>query len=332
MMPWTGQELDPGVHVPATNPGTAAPVTNPGTAAPATCSPDLVLYRRAVADLLIEIVGRSGHGDRGAKHAETILAGRMAEPAFAAVLSATPNGMPGAAERLLLEVRNCRPSIRASTVGLAAMIRIYLLAQIDAMWWGHVPPLVTDCDVLNSTDLVDLEALRRRGMLGFQYRLQPGNLPARAARAAERRVRPGRTPRTAGLLFTRARPEAVAVVNQLSSMFATVSPPGTPPLWVTSLARSIEHQHRLRALGYAATLPSSHCVGYAVDIEMSWFRRFKAHRALRALLLERQSEGDVNVIDEGQVWHVCVSPLAAPGLRGNYDTGLRDSYDTETAD
>jgi hypothetical protein len=86
------------------------------------------------------------------------------------------------------------------------------------------------------------------------------------------------------------------------------------------VARSIEHQRRLRALGYTATLPSAHCVGYAMDIEMSWFRRFGAAGVLEALLLERQRAGEVNTIDEGQTWHLCLSPAvvagSAPDLRG----------------
>jgi hypothetical protein len=186
------------------------------------------------------------------------------------------------------------------------------------MWWGSVPMYGTDAAVLSSPDLVDLEPLRRGGRLGFRYRRQAEALLTRAARSAERRAWPDRTPRTAGLRFTRIRSEAVALLNQLSAEFAAAAPPGTPPLWVTSLVRSIAHQQHLRALGYAAMLPSSHCAGYAMDIEISWFRRFGAHQALAALLLDRQDAGDINVIDEGQVWHVCISPAAAAGLRRAY--------------
>ena len=281
---------------------------------------ELATYRGAVRDLLAEVVGQQDLGR--VPWAETILAERMREPDFAAVLSATPNGIPEATERLLLEVRNYRSSTQTSAADLTTLIRIFLLAQIDATWWGRIPAFETDEEVLGSADLVDLETLRRRGLLGFQYRRQATTVLTRAARAAERRVWPWGAPRTAGLLFDRARPEVVALLNQLSAQFAKISPPGVPPLWVTSLARSVEHQNRLRALGYAATMPSSHCVGYAIDIEMSWFRRFGAHRALRAMLLERQSEGDVNVIDEGQTWHVCVSPLAAAGLRDNFENEM----------
>jgi hypothetical protein len=135
-----------------------------------------------------------------------------------------------------------------------------------------------------------------------------------------RRTWPGRQPHTSGLLFTRARPESVVLLNQLARDFASQAPPDTPALWVTSLVRSVQHQHRLRALGYVAVIPSAHCAGYAMDVEMRWFRRFDADGVLAAALLDRQDNGDVNVIDEGQAWHVCVSPTACDSLRRDYAT------------
>ena len=91
---------------------------------------------------------------------------------------------------------------------------------------------------------------------------------------------------------------------------------------MNSIVRSVEHQRRLRSLGYAAVLPSSHCVGYAFDLEMHWFRRFDQENLLARLLLERQEAGQLNVIDEGQVWHLCVNPLACDELQAAYDAQL----------
>jgi hypothetical protein len=108
------------------------------------------------------------------------------------------------------------------------------------------------------------------------------------------------------------------VVNQIARELAAALPPRTPRPWVTSTVRSVQHQHRLRALGYAAVLPSSHCVGYACDLEMQWFRRFDHGNVLARLLLERQDAGQLNVIDEGQAWHLCVNPLARDELDAAY--------------
>jgi hypothetical protein len=115
----------------------------------------------------------------------------------------------------------------------------------------------------------------------------------------------------------------VALLGQVCAEFAKLAPIGAPPLWVTSMTRSVAHQRHLRDLGYAAMEPSSHCVGWAVDVEMAWFNRYGARGVLEGILLARQAAGHVNVIDEGQAWHVCVSPFAAPDLRADFSRNYR---------
>lgn len=70
-------------------------------------------------------------------------------------------------------------------------------------------------------------------------------------------------------------------------------------------------------------LPSSHCVGYACDLETLWFRQFDRDNVLARILLERQESGQINAIDEGYAWHVCVNPLARDELQAAYDAELR---------
>ena len=274
---------------------------------------DVAAYREAVGDILTELasLGESP----GVAMAERILARRLPEPEFAVVLSALPSGPDAAIQRVLREIRIYRQGAQSLVGNLAAMVGIALLAQIDVLWWGHLPAYQSDADVLDAAELLDLDALRRDGMLLFRYRRQASSMLGRAARSAERRAAPLRVPRTAGLRFACARAELIVVLNQIAADFAQLAPPGTPPLWVTSLARSVSHQRHLRSLGYAALLPSAHCIGYAADIEMTWFRQFQADGLLRRLLLDRQHTGDINVIDEGQAWHLCVSPGAGRALR-----------------
>jgi hypothetical protein len=273
--------------------------------------PDLRRYRAAVRDLVAEV--RLFEAMDG-RRAEIILARRLDSEPFTDVLSASPDGRDTTIGKLLFEVRNYEPSPNSSP-GIAALVRISLLAQIDSLWWGHSPGYLTDDDVLDTAQLVDLDELYWDGQLRFSYRHQAITLMSRAARSAERRVLPGRSPRTAGLSLAKSRPQVISWLNQLADEFTSMAPLGTPALWVTSLTRSIEHQQHLRSLGYVAPLPSSHCVGYAVDIEMTWFRRFHAHRILRGLLLDRQAADEVNVIDEGQAWHVCLRPEVVRGPR-----------------
>jgi len=280
-----------------------------GTASP---GPDFRQYRAAVAELVTEI--RRG-AEQDGRSAERILLGRLDERPFTVVLAATPAGHDGTAGQLLTEVRDYRQDPRCTAAGLAGLVRIAMLAQIDTIWWGRMPAYQTDSDVLESSDLVDLDELRLSGQLRFSYRSQPATLLTRAARSAERHTWPRRAPRTAGLWLAKGRPQVVAWLDQLAAEFAEISPPGTPWLWVNSLARSVAHQRHLKTLGYLALLPSSHCVGYGADIEMAWYRRFRAHRVLRGLLLDRQQAGEVNVINEGQAWHVCLSPQVVAGPR-----------------
>ena len=274
---------------------------------------DVEAYRDAATDIYTELasLGESP----GVAMAERILARRLREPEFAIVLAAMPSGPEAAIQRVLREIRIYQKSARSSAENLARMIRVALLSQVDVLWWGHAAPYHSDADVHNAQDLLDLDALKRDGMLLFQYRRQPSSLLGRAARSAERLAVPDRTPLTAGLRFACARAELIVLLNQIAADFAKVAPTGTPRLWVTSLTRSVAHQRHLRSLGYAALLPSAHCVGYAADIEMYWFRRFQADGVLRRLLLDRQRSGEINVIDEGQAWHLCVCPGAGRALR-----------------
>ena len=108
------------------------------------CVPSLGSFRAAVSDLVTEI-GHCTSSD--AKCAEHILGKRLEEDELATVLEATPDGWDATVAKLLFEVRNYEPSPRNSTGSLAALVRISLLAQIDAMWWGRTPSFGKDADV-----------------------------------------------------------------------------------------------------------------------------------------------------------------------------------------
>ncbi|WP_018252864.1 DUF5715 family protein [Salinispora mooreana] len=285
-----------------------------------TGEPDLDAYRAAVADLLVEVGALAGATSTVAR--QVLIDQRLREPAIAVVLDATPSGLVGARETLLLEMARYQPSERSSAADLTALVRIYLLSRIDVMWWREAPTYRTDDQVNQSTDLIDLEWLRRRDLLRFRYQGQPATFFERGMRALRRRIRPCAAPQTAGLLFRRSRREMVALLNDIAREFTAHAPAGTPPLWVTSLVRSAEHQHRLRRLGYAAMLPSGHCLGWAADVEMTWFDRFGARDVLADLLLARQRAGEVNVVDEGQAWHLCLAPGARGRLRRVYEAEL----------
>lgn len=286
--------------------------------------PDSLLpgYRLAVEDLVDEASSHREPSDLPT--AARLIAKRLGQPEITAVLSYLGDGADSAAARLVREIGNYEPSARSSATDLPTFIRILLLSQIDSAWWSGTVPFHSDADVLGSGELADLSPLRSARALDFQYRTQPAGLAGRARDWARHKVAPGLRPRVSGLRFTRSRPVVLAAVNQIAREFAAASPPRTPRLWVTSMVRSVEHQHRLRSLGYAAVLPSSHCAGYACDLEMVWFRRFDPGQVLARILLARQSAGQLNFIDEGQTLHLCVHPRACDELQADYDDQLRN--------
>ncbi|WP_328347413.1 hypothetical protein [Micromonospora sp. NBC_00421] len=316
------------MRVPSRSPGPQAGVTPPAparrtpvsTRAALPVAPDLDAYREAVAELLVEVGALAGTAATAAR--QVLLDQRLREPAIADVLDATEQGVLGARETLLLELARHQPAGRTSAADLTALVRSYLLSRIDLMWWRDALLLRTDEQVDTHPDLIDLEWLRRRGLLGFRYREQPAGLLGRGAHAVRRRLLPEAAPPTVGVPFRRTRREIVALLNDLAREFARSAPAGTPPLWVTGLAHSAEHRYRLRRLGYPAMLPSGHCLGWAADVELAWYARFGARDVLAEILLARQAAGEVNVVDEGTVWHVCLAPAARARLRSAYEAEM----------
>jgi hypothetical protein len=278
--------------------------------------PELVAYRAATAQLVEEL--SRGRTASDPARVDTLLAERLRDPELDNVLKQLSSPVDAVVQRLLDEVRSFHPNERSMPGSLPGFVRLSLLSQIDARWWDRSPAFITDDEVDTSEQLVDLGPLRARKSLRFAYRSQPKGLPGRARDFAVRRGLPGLRPPTAGLRFARSRPESIAFLNQLAADATGSLPLDTPPFWVTSLVRSEQHQARLRALGYSAPLPSAHCVGQAIDIEMSWYRKFDQAGVVGALLLERQDAGQISVIDEGIAWHVCISPDACAGLRADY--------------
>jgi Family of unknown function (DUF5715) len=286
--------------------------------------PDSVLagYRAAVDELVKEVSGHPGVAEPGT--VEELTAKRLQEPELSTVLSRLHEGADAAAARIAGEIRSFRPNAHNSASDLVTFVRIILLSQIDSVWWRGTYPFAGDADVLGSAELVDLGALKSAGHLEFGYRAQPAGLPGRARDWVRHRFfLPASRPRVAGLKFTCSRPAVIAVVNQIAREFAAAMPPRTPRIWVNSMVRSVAHQHRLRSLGYAAVLPSAHCTGYACDLESSWFRQFDPNNVLGRLLLDRQEAGQINVIDEGRTWHLCINPNARGELQAAYDSQLQ---------
>ena len=266
---------------------------------------DLAAYRCVVDDVVQSL--RNGTVYEG-RAAGPVLDRTAEYPEVRAVLDFVPGGTEEVLSRIAHQVGVFRPSARSNAGTPATLLKIYLLQQIDVLWWSSIPPFTDDADVLNSSELVSLQSLRRRRLLSFRYRVCATGWPARARNHAVRRWAPGREPLSSGLSYPVARPAVIALLNEIASRFAQTAAPWEGGLWVNCIVRSIAVQQRLRDLGYSALLPSAHCTGYAADIEMAWLRRHGVAAALEDVLTGYRDTGVLNVIDEGQAWHVCLNP------------------------
>jgi len=270
-------------------------------------------YREAVDEAITELEVRRSRGPELLPEEMVDLVARSLDrPEARKVLGDVPGGPAQLFQQTLDELRAYRPNAVSNASNPETMAKIILLHQIDVTWWSDVAPFATDEDVWRSAELVRLDPLRAEGFLGFRYRNESETLPARARNYLRRRLAPRREPHTSGLSFAVARPAMVALLNEIAGSFAAeqlASGSTAPvPMWVTSTVRSERHQLHLRSLGYSALLPSSHCKGWAADIEMDWPERHGAADDLRSVLLRYRDDDRLNVIDEGQAWHVCLNP------------------------
>ncbi len=282
---------------------------------------ELAAYRAAVAEVVRRADGRTGTATAG------LLPGAAGHPELRAVLDRVPGGAAAALDRLADLLRRFRPGARSNAATPAALLRIALLQQVEVAWWGAVPPFADDDAVRRSPHLVPLAPLRRRGLLAFRYRVGTSALPRRARDYAVRRWAPGHEPRSSGLSYPLARPAVVAVLDEVAREFAAAAAPWRGTLWVNCIVRSTAVQQRLAGLGYSALLPSAHCSGHAADIEMAWLRRHGVAPALEDVLTAYRDDGVLNVIDEGQAWHVCLSPAHLP----RYEAAFRAAFPIRTA-
>lgn len=200
------------------------------------------------------------------------------------------------------------PSAAATAFTAEDMVKILLLQQVDLAWWSGTTDFETDAEIAASPELIDLAHVRATGGVRFDFSVQSDRLLPRMRNFAARKMFSAWGPGTPGLSSTRIRPEMLRVLNVLAEDFADQCPPGSPPLWVNSVTRSVEQQRHLRRLGFTAYIPSAHCRGWAADIEMLWLEQFGTRDTLAAVLLDRRDRGDLNVIDEGRIWHVSPSP------------------------
>ena len=266
----------------------------------------LLQQRRASIDAVYETLEDLGDA-ADPETVGTVVAEALGQPSLG-FLSNLRGGPDRLVRQSIEEFRRFVPSAASNAASGAGLVRILLLQSVDLVWWDDEPDFAIDADVASSDELVDLVDERRQGRVGFSFGIASDGWGGRGRDFLVQRLFPGREPRGPGLSCTQVRPALLGVLNEVAAVTRAAAPPGTPPIRVTSVTRTVEHQQRLMALGFSALLPSAHCRGWAADIEVAWFERFGADGALRDVLLDYLDRGVLNVIGEGRAWHVCLNP------------------------
>jgi hypothetical protein len=250
--------------------------------------------------------------DGDVERAVSALDDGLSGPAAQRFLDRSPNARSELLTSVGLQLSEPSSRLASNPLSSAERVRILLLHQIDIAWWSCVVPYANSEAVNSASELLKLSELQEADALRFRFGVQPVGWWGRGRDYVLKRVTPRRRPRVSGMKFLVARGEIVVVLNEIADALKERAPTGTPPLWVNSIVRSVEHQRHLGDLGYFALLPSSHCSGYSADVEMTWYKTFGAADALQTILIEYRDRGVLNVIDEGQAWHLCLNPDHVP--------------------
>lgn len=229
------------------------------------------------------------------------------QPGIGVVLAGAGMREEALAEDLARNAGKFVPTAVSSAQDFPRLVKVRLLASLDTAWWRSARAFRTDDEITRSSELVDLRWARSQKSIEFAFRTQAFDPLRRAVRAADRRLWPRRTPRTIGMRLPYARWEMIGVLNSIAAEFSRWAP-SSSGLWVNSLVRSIEYQEAMRGSGYTVADGSAHCVGWAADIEMAWMVRNGYGDILADILRSRAEAGQLNVIDEGQAWHICLNP------------------------
>lgn len=201
-----------------------------------------------------------------------------------------------------------------------------LVAQTpDVAWYAAYPRYASPREILADTSLCCFERLRSDFEVKFQYvryYAHPLMRVPNALRLRYRRVtnHPGRY--TQGLSLTRSTRAIAALVNTICEQIQADRPRAAPRiLLVNSILRSQQEQQALARIGYIAPRTSSHLNGYAVDIEQTWYRIHDpdTYRAIAGVLDGLFGRHEINLIDEGTHWHICLNPAYI----GQYDAALQ---------
>lgn len=189
---------------------------------------------------------------------------------------------------------------------------IYLLQHIEYFWYKDFTVFENTEELFQDASIYKLDSLRKKYQLLFQYRHLKTGVLSRSQNGVRKRIdiiRRNPAGNTIGMQTGYSRVEIMVLINEINANISTVYGKQIK-LQVNSILRTFENQQNLINIGYNATFFSSHCVGYAIDVERKWYalndrRLFKIIRDCLSIYHDKEI---INLIDEGVVWHVCLNP------------------------
>lgn len=183
--------------------------------------------------------------------------------------------------------------------------------NIEDKWYKDNHRYKTTIDINNDKNLInfkksDIAIFNFIHLKESWYRRLPNSLFKRI-----RKLLNLPTGETMGLMNIYSKPEIISCLNSIAIGISTRLNLKRPyPFVVTSILRTVKHQKHLNKIGYPAADESSHCCGYAADIECNWLKinRPDIADALDEILEEYFQCSMINLIRYGNFYHICLNP------------------------
>ncbi|GJD20967.1 hypothetical protein RIVM261_059230 [Rivularia sp. IAM M-261] len=207
------------------------------------------------------------------------------------------------------------PNNRLDISRLKTLIRILLEQQIERYWYGDYSAYENDTDIQNDKELIDLkDSLKIKNRIWFTLTILNEDSFFKLFNYIHRKIRclsnhPAKG--TVGMRITKCKPAIIALLNEINQNINECIGQAKPTkLQINSILRTVVHQKHLSSLGYWAPATTSHARGYAADIEREWYFKEepKLFQVIQEILHQYYEQSIINLIEEDQVWHVCLNP------------------------
>ena len=178
-----------------------------------------------------------------------------------------------------------------------AFARTLKAAKIERQWFGH-RPMMTERQIAF--------AKRRKDLVGVK------DVPGK--------IRIVQTIGLGGVQYALLAPACKNLLTEIANQFSQEQArQELEPkfLSITSMTRSRKRQDELIAKGYPAARESTHGLGEAFDINVTWFRKNSPthFQILKSILEEMHNHGRINLIDETAIngaLHIARNPRWRP--------------------